>query len=221
MAKTLKTLLTSQLQEQLASTNGCLVVDPGPMTVESAMAFRRELREKAGGARLRVIQNRTARHALEGAWLGGENEALRKMLRGSTAIVFGGGGPVPIAKVVAEWRKKAKTLLVKGAISDGEVLGAKDAERLATLPGLPELRGQIVGLLAGGARGLAATMNGVISGLVRVLQAHVDKASAEAPPAPPEAAPPVAAAPAAPTTGSGPSAPAESPSGLRPGGPSA
>src|SRR5262245_28066868 len=188
MAKTLKTLLTSQLQSELKSTNGCVVLDPGPMTVESAMAFRRELREKAGGARLRVIQNRTARHALEGAWLGGENEALRKILRGSTAIVFGGGGPVPIAKVVVEWRKKAKTVLVKGAVADGEVLGPKDAERLATLPGLPELRGMMVGLLAGGARGLAGTVNGVISGLVRVLQAHVDKAPAaaapEAPPAP-------------------------------------
>ena len=185
MAKTLKTLLTSQLQAELKSTNGCVVLDPGPMTVESAMAFRRELREKAGGARLRVIQNRTARHALEAAWLGGENEALRKILRGSTAIVFGGGGPVPIAKVVVEWRKKAKTVLVKGAVADGEVLGAKDAERLATLPGLPELRGMMVGLLAGGARGLAGTVNGVISGLVRVLQAHVDKAppaaAAEAP----------------------------------------
>ena len=193
MAKTLKTLLTSQLQAELKSTNGCVVLDPGPMTVESAMAFRRELREKAGGARLRVIQNRTARHALEAAWLGGENEALRKILRGSTAIVFGGGGPVPIAKVVVEWRKKAKTVLVKGAVADGEVLGAKDAERLATLPGLPELRGMMVGLLAGGARGLAGTVNGVISGLVRVLQAHVDKA-----PAAPAAAAPEAAAPGTP-----------------------
>jgi large subunit ribosomal protein L10 len=195
MAKTLKTLLTSQLQSELTSTNGCVVLDPGPMTVESAMAFRRELREKAGGARLRVIQNRTARHALEAAWLGGENQALRKILRGSTAIVFGGGGPVPIAKVVVEWRKKAKTVLVKGAVADGEVLGAKDAERLATLPGLPELRGMMVGLLAGGARGLAGTVNGVISGLVRVLQAHVDKAPAEAPAAPAQEA----AAPGAPS----------------------
>ena len=192
MAKTLKNLLTSQLQKELSGTNGCLVLDPGPMTVESAMDFRKELREKAGGARLRVIQNRTARHALEGAWLKGANEPLRTMLRGSTAIVFGGSGPVPIAKVVVEWRKKAKTVLVKGAVADGEVLGAKDAERLATLPGLPELRGQLVGLLAGGARGLAGTVNGVISGLVRVLKARVDLASQDA--APKDAAEPTPAA---------------------------
>lgn len=190
MAKTLKNLLTSQLQKELTGTTGCLVLDPGPMTVEGAMAFRKELREKAGGARLRVIQNRTARHALEGAWLQGASDPLRKILRGTSAIVFGGSGPVPIAKVVVEWRKKAKTVLVKGAVADGEVLGAKDAERLATLPGLPELRGQMVGLLAGGARGLAGSVNGVISGLVRVLQARVDAAPAA--PAPAEGAAPAA-----------------------------
>jgi large subunit ribosomal protein L10 len=189
MAKTLKNLLTSQLQKELSGTNGCLVLDPGPMTVESAMAFRKELREKAGGARLRVIQNRTARHALEGAWLKGPSEPLRKLLRGSTAIVFGGAGPVPIAKVVVEWRKKAKTVLVKGAVADGEVLAGKDAEHLATLPGLHELRGMLVGLIAGGPRGLAATVNGVLSGLVRVLKAHVDKLPADGAPAASETPP--------------------------------
>lgn len=177
MAKSLKTMLASQLEKELATTNGCLVLDPGPMTVDGAMAFRRELREKAGGARLRVIHNRTARLAMERAWLGGgESGALRGLLRGSCALVYGGAGPVPIAKVVQEWRKKFKPLQVRGAVADGEVLGSKDAEGLAKLPGLLELRGQMVGMIAGPARGMACTMHGVISGLVRVLQARVDAA---------------------------------------------
>lgn len=177
MAKSLKTMLRTQLQQELDGTNGCLVLETGPMTVEGASAFRKELREKAGGARLRIVHNRTARLAMEAAWLGGNaSPSLRGMLRGSTAIVFGGSGPVPIAKVVAEFRKKYKPLQVKGAIADGEVLGAKDAEGLAKLPGLPELRGMTVGLLASPARGIVGTMHGVLSGLVRVLQAKVDAA---------------------------------------------
>ena len=177
MAKALKTMLRSQLEQELAGTNGCVVLETGPMTVEGVSAFRKELREKAGGARLRVIQNRTARLALEAAWLkGGENPPLRGMLRGPTAIVFGGGGPVPIAKVVVEYRKKFKPLQVKGAVADGEVLGPKDAEGLARLPGLPELRGMTVGLLASPARGLVGSMHAVLAGLVRVVQARVDAA---------------------------------------------
>lgn len=175
MAKALKTMLRTQLQKELDGTQGCLVLETGPMTVEGASAFRKELREKAGGARLRIVHNRTARLAMESAWLKGEASAsLRGMMRGSTAIVFGGGGPVPIAKVVVEFRKKFKPLQVKGAIADGEVLGAKDAEGLAKLPGLLELRGMTAGLLAAPARGIVGTMHGVLSGLVRVVQAKVD-----------------------------------------------
>jgi large subunit ribosomal protein L10 len=184
MAKALKTMLRSQLEQELVGTNGCLVLETGPMTVEGVSAFRKELREKAGGARLRVVQNRTARLALEAAWLkGGENAPLRKLLRGPTAIVFGGGGPVPIAKVVTEYKKKFKPLTVKGAVADGEVLGAKDAEGLAKLPGLPELRGQLAGLIAAPSRGIVATMHGVLAGLVRVVQARVDAAPKDAAPA--------------------------------------
>ena len=188
MAKALKQMLSSQLEKELSTTTGCLVLDTGAMTVEGAMAFRRELREKAGGARLRVIHNRTARLAMEQAWLkGGASTSLRALLHGSCAIVFGGTGPGASAKVVVEYRKKFKPLQFKGAVSDGEVLGAQDAEALAKLPGLPELRGQLVGLLAGSARGMAVTMHGVISGLVRVLQARVDAAPKNA--APKDAAP--------------------------------
>jgi len=189
MAKALKQMLSAQLQQELSTTTGCLVLDTGAMTVEGAMAFRRELREKAGGARLRVVHNRTARLAIEQAWLKGTaNTSLRGLLKGSCAIVFGGGGPVPSAKVVVEYRKKFKPLQFKGAVADGEVLGAKDAEALSKLPGLLELRGQLVGLLAGSARGMVATMHGVIAGLVRVLQARVDAAPKTAPEAAPEAA---------------------------------
>ena len=77
-------------------------IDNANMRVDLG-AFRKELREKAGGARLRVVQNRTARLALEAAWLKGDaSQPLRSMLRGQTAIAFGGTGPVPIAKVVAD-----------------------------------------------------------------------------------------------------------------------
>lgn len=194
MAKLLKQMLAGQLQKELGATNGCLVLDPGPMSVEGASALRKELREKAGGARLRVIHNRTARVAIEAAWLAGQSAPLRTMLRGSTALAFGGGGPVPIAKVLVEYRKKVKAIQVKGAVADGEVLGPKDAEHLATLPGLPELRGQMASLLAGGARGLVGTLHGVVAGLVRVLKAHADKLG-EAAPASPAADAPAGGAP--------------------------
>ncbi len=94
------------------------------MTVEANQAFRRDLREKAGGATFQVIHNRTVRIALEKAFYGDEPEVLDEMLKGPSAIVFGGDGPIPIAKVLREWKRKFKSLRVKGGVSEGEVLGA-------------------------------------------------------------------------------------------------
>ena len=48
--------------------------------------------------------------------------------------MFGGDGPIPIAKVLREWRKKFKKLRLKGGVSEGEVLAAKEVDGLADLP---------------------------------------------------------------------------------------
>lgn len=184
MAKALKRMLASQLHADLEDATGALIVTTGPMTVENSEAFRGDLREKAGGARLRIIHNRTARVALKQRWFDGEAESatdgLEEMLKGPTAIVFGGSGPISIAKVVRDWRKKWKPLEVKGAVSDGELLGKEDAEGLAELPDLPELRGMFLSALLGAPRGLAGTLSGVYGGLARCLKARVDDAGGDA-----------------------------------------
>lgn len=175
MAKALKRMLASQLQDDLGDTGGVIVLDPGSMTVESSEGFRTDLREKAGGARLRIIHNRTARVAFRSMWFEDGNETLESMLTGPTAIVYGGDGAIPIAKVVRDWRKKWKTLQVKGAVTDGEVLEKPDAEALADMPDLHQLKGMMLGTIIGAPRGIAVSMAGVYGGIARCLQAKIDK----------------------------------------------
>lgn len=175
MAKALKRMLTSQLQDNLEGSSSIVVLDPGSMTVEHTMAFRTDLREQAGGATLRVIHNRTARLAFRNLWFEEGNETLESMLTGPTAIIYGGDGAVPISKVVRDWRKKWKPLTVKGAVTDGEVLEKADAEALADLPDLPQLKGMMLGTILGAPRGIAVTLSGVFGGLARCLQARVDQ----------------------------------------------
>ena len=175
MAKALKRMLATQLQDDLEGTGGILVLDPGSMTVESSEGFRTDLREKAGGARLRILHNRTARVAFRNLWFEDGNETLESMLQGPTAIAFGGDGPVPIAKVVRDWRKKWKKLQVKGAVTDGEVLEEDDATALAELPDLPQLKGMLLGAVLGAPRGIAVSMSAVYGGLARCLQARIDE----------------------------------------------
>ena len=52
MAKALKRMMVAEYEQALDGLDGVIVLDTGPMTVEANQAFRRDLREKAGGARL-------------------------------------------------------------------------------------------------------------------------------------------------------------------------
>lgn len=175
MAKALKRMLASQLEADLQDTSGLLLIDPGPMSVEAVMEFRRDLREKAGGARMRVIHNRTARVAIDNLGFEGDVPALKGQLEGPSAVVFGGEGAIPIAKVVKDWSKKLKQLKVKGAVADNEILVGGEAEALADMPDLPQLKGMLAGAIIGAARGIAGSLHAVYGGLARVIQARVDQ----------------------------------------------
>jgi large subunit ribosomal protein L10 len=176
MAKVLKQMLASQLEADLKDSSGLMVIDPGPMTVEATMAFRKDLREKAGGAILRVIHNRTAKVAMDNLGYVDEQGAMAGVLVGPSAVAFGGDGPVPIAKVIKDWQKKFKKIKVKAAVADGEVLVGTEALALADMPDLPALKGMLAGALISSARGIAGSLQAVYGGLARALQARVDQA---------------------------------------------
>lgn len=175
MAKALKRMMVAEYAQALESVDGLVLFDPGPMTVEANQEFRKDLREKAGGAEMRVIHNRTARIALEERFFGSESAVLDEALQGPSAIVFGGGGPIPIAKVLREWRRKLKKLRIKAGVAEGEVLDAKEASDLADLPGADELRAMLLSTVIGPARGIAVSLQAVYGGIVRAVQAHVDQ----------------------------------------------
>lgn len=177
MAKALKHMLANQLQDALEGGPGLLMIDPGNMTVDTVEAFRTDLREKAGGARMRIIHNRTAKVALRNLY-GTEDQSLEdldEVLRGPNAVVYGGDGVIPAAKVLRDWKKKHKALTLKGAFADGEYLGKDDAAGLADMPDLTQLKGMLAGAILGSARGIAASLQGVYGGLARCLQARIDE----------------------------------------------
>ena len=169
MAKALKHMLASQLQADIKDSPGLLVVDPGGMTVESSMAFRRDLRENAGGAKLRIIHNRTARVAFANLKYKDENDSLAATLTGANAIIYGGDGPISIAKIVRDWRRKEKQLEVKAAVADGEVLPEEDAKNLADMPSKEDLLTKLAYLLQSPIRRLAVALNSPVQNLASVL----------------------------------------------------
>jgi large subunit ribosomal protein L10 len=171
MAKELKRLLSSQLLDALQGADGVVLVNLGPMTVERNSELRRLLRGKAGGARLRVVHNRTARVAFREA---GFPEKAASALTGPTAVVFGGEGPATIARTLVEWTRTDKAMTLKGAVAEGEFYDAKGVQALARLPDRPTLRAMLCGAILGPGRGIAAAMAAVTGGLARATKARAD-----------------------------------------------
>ena len=168
-------MMVAEYKVDLEDQSGVIIFDPGPMSVESTEAFRKDLREQAGGARFKLVHNRTAQRALGETLYSDDPSALDEVFSGRSAIAWGGDGVIPIAKVLRDWKKKFKPLSLKGGVAEGEILDAESVVLLADLPDLPQLHGMLAGAIIGSARGIAASLQGVYGGLARVIQARVDE----------------------------------------------
>ena len=180
MAKVLKKLLASQVLSAVKDADGAVFVNVSPMSVELSTRLRGFLAAKAGGARLRVLHNRTAKAALKDK---GWPAKVSDILKGPTAMVYGGEGATVIAKTLAEWSRQDKTLVVKGAVADGEFFDAKGVAALAKMPDKRTLRAMMLQGILGPARGLAVLLQAPGVGLARVLQARIDQQSKQGAPA--------------------------------------
>jgi large subunit ribosomal protein L10 len=180
VAKVLKQLLAKQVKDAVAGSEGAIFVNLGPMTVEQNMRLRGILRTKAGGARMRVLHNRTARIALKEA---GFPPKVDTILKGPTAAIFGGEGASKIAKTILDWARTDKGIVIKGGVADGEFFDAKGVTALAKMPDKQTLRAMLAGAISGPARGVAVVLAAPGASIARVLQARIDAKGFAADPA--------------------------------------
>src|SRR3984885_4756925 len=110
------------------------------LTVAEMTDLRIRLRKE--GAALKVVKNRLAQKALNGA-----GEGAHDLFKGPVAIAYG-VDPVSAAKVATQYAKDNDKFSVIGAMMGEQVLDAKGVDALAKLPSLDQLRAQIVGLIS-------------------------------------------------------------------------
>lgn len=158
-----KEAAVGELAERLAEAKNLFLTDYAGLTVEQITKLRRELRKD--GNTYSVVKNTLFRIAA------GELAAkLDAFLAGPTGIVFAGPDPVAPAKALKTFSDTVKRVAVKAAYIDGQVVDAKEVEKLAKLPPKLELIAALVGTLASPLRGLVTVLSGNQSGLVRVLE---------------------------------------------------
>jgi len=147
-----------------------VVVQQTGLTADQTLALRRSLR--AAGVTMRVEKNTLVKLAIKDTALAG----LEAYMKGPTALCYS-KDPVTAAKVAAEFAKKNdKFKLIAAAMGD-QILDAKGAMALASLPSLDELRGKLVGLLVAPATKIAGVLQAPAGQLARVMSARSKQAA--------------------------------------------
>ena len=149
-----------------------VVTDYRGYTVEEITNLRRSLQK--ADCDYTVTKNTLCKIASKGT----NFEAIESLLKGPSAIAFGFGDEVQAAKVVAKYIKDNKKGEITGAVLEGKVLSADEAKKLATMPSREELYAKILGSINSPASGIVYSINGVMSALVRAIDAVAKQKSA-------------------------------------------
>jgi large subunit ribosomal protein L10 len=140
------------------------------LSVAELSDLRGRLRKE--GAAFKVVKNRLAQKALNGA-----GESASALFKGPVGIAYA-PDPVSAAKVATQYAKDNDKFVVVGAIMGEQVLDQAGVDALAKLPSLDQLRGKIIGLIQAPATKIAGVVQAPAAQLARVFAAYAAKDAA-------------------------------------------
>jgi large subunit ribosomal protein L10 len=156
----------AELTDKFARAPIAVVTEYRGLNVAQLTDLRRKLRAVDG--EYLVSKNTLAKIAVKES----RTAVIAEMLTGPIAIAFGYSDAVSVAKVVRDFAKENEKLEVKGGVLEGEVLGAKQVEQLASMPSRDGMRAQLLALLNTPATNLVRLLQAPAQQMVQVLHAR-------------------------------------------------
>jgi large subunit ribosomal protein L10 len=137
-----------------------------------------DLRAKArkSGVYLHVVKNTLASRAVEGT----EFECLKPALIGPIVLGFSLEDPGSVGRVIKDFAKDNDKLVVKAVAVGGTLYGAKDIERLASLPTKDQAISMLLGTMLAPISKFVRTLAEPTAKFVRTVKAVADKQQAAA-----------------------------------------
>jgi len=174
MNRTEKQELIDDLHQEFGQSPHAILVDFRGLSVPAVTEFRRKVRQS--GSRYRVVKNSLALRALKDTPL----EPLGAKFESTTGVAYTGKDPVALAKALVDFARDHPQLVVKAAVVAGsQVLDAEGVKALSAMPGLPELRARLAGLLQAPAARLVQLLSAPATELAVVLKARQEKEGGE------------------------------------------
>ena len=161
--------LVNTLKEKLERCTIALTADYSGISVNEMVDLRRRMR--AAGVDFTVVKNTLMALAADAA----QKPQIKEIIEGPTVVAFGYEDPQNVAKAVSEYvRTTRSTLTVRGAVlEDRLALRPVEVNRLATLPGKPQLVANLMGQLQAPLQRLAGVLNRPLQNLDSLLQARI------------------------------------------------
>lgn len=159
----------SELREKFSRANAAILGEYRGLTVSQIDKLRNALRNVSG--ELRVAKNTLARIASKGTSI----EKIESHLKGPTAIILSYADQAAVAKALTAFAKEQDKFKIRVGVLGSTVLDVKGIKALAELPGLDQLRANILGLIQAPASKLARLMATPGSQVARVVKAYSEK----------------------------------------------
>ena len=158
-----------RLRGELAKALSVFVMSFERIPVAEDWELRRQVRS-AGGT-YQVVKNTLAERSGKGT----PPESLVTALRGPTALAISDSNAVGLAKALSAYAKANPNFTFKAGWVEGRVISIAEIAELVQLPGREELLAKVMYLVNSPARGVASSMQSVISGLARALNQAVEQ----------------------------------------------
>ena len=159
-----KERVVSELHQKLQKIRAVILTDYRGLNVEEITRLRRQLQEAS--VEYRVVKNTLMRLASKGTGL----EGLSDFFVGPTAMAVSNDDPLAPARVLLEFSKETPLLEIRGGLIEGRVVGPREIEGIAKLPGREVLLGNLLRVLVGGQFRLVNTLSSHIRRVVQVLE---------------------------------------------------
>jgi len=167
--------LVQEYGELLKKSEALIITSYSGLNMKGIDTLRGKVRDAAG--EFHIVKNTLAALALKEAGL----PVPEEMLTGSSAIGFAFKDVPGVAKALTDFAKDSEFVKVKGAVMGSKTLNTKQVEALASLPPLPVVRAQLLGLLNTPATRLTGAIAGGVRQIVNVVKAYADKEQEAAP----------------------------------------
>jgi large subunit ribosomal protein L10 len=166
-----KKALVDEVNTVAASAQSAVAAEYRGLTVAEMTALRVVARK--ADVYVKVVKNTLAKRAVQGT----DFECMRESFKGPLVLAFSRRDPGAAARVIRSFAKDHDKLVTVALALGGELYGAGDIDRVASLPTLDQARAKLLGTLQAPIGQLVRVLAEPAAMLARTLKARSEQAA--------------------------------------------